>query len=149
MLFHSLRFSLLVYVLLTCSSFLREIGSCCFPPWFVQDVERVVDFRVCWGEGAQAADAADDGHVLVDQRCHPLAVQVTAVAVVTCNRKESFSRTMLIIWCNSVCAHTRGQQRIKGKYTYIHLYLKDIFYVCVFLIRLFDLTRFPKIPHIK
>lgn len=81
--------------LLTCSSVcLREISSWRFPSRFVQDVERVVDFRVRWGEGAQTADAADDGHMLVDQRRHPLAVQVTAVAVVTCHRRKSLEMSV-------------------------------------------------------
>lgn len=33
---------------------------------------------------AQTAHAADDRHVLVHQRCHPLAVHVCAVSIVTC-----------------------------------------------------------------
>lgn len=54
--------------LLTCSSFsLGEIHSGGFPSRFVQDVERVVDLGVRRVERAQAADGADDGHVLVNQ----------------------------------------------------------------------------------
>lgn len=43
------------------------------PSWFVQKIQRIVDFRERRREGTQASDAADDRHVLVDQRCHPLA----------------------------------------------------------------------------
>lgn len=77
----------------TCSGVgLGEICARCFPSRFVQDVERVVDFGVRWRERAQAADGADDGHVLVDQRRHALAVQVSAVAVVTCHRTKIWHR---------------------------------------------------------
>lgn len=81
--------SVLINVNPTCSRFgLSEIRSCCFSPRLVQDVERIVDFRVRWRERAQAADGADDGHVLVNQWCHALAVQVSAVAVVTWKRRK-------------------------------------------------------------
>lgn len=54
--------------LLTCSSFsLGEIRSGGFPSRFVQDVEWIVDLGVRRVERAQAADGADDGHVLVNQ----------------------------------------------------------------------------------
>lgn len=70
--------------LLTCSWFgLWEVRSSRFPSWFVQDVQRIVDFGVRGGERPETADGADDGHVLVHQGRHPLAVQVTAVSVVT------------------------------------------------------------------
>ena len=89
--------------LLTCSSFsLGEIHSSGFPSRFIQDVERVVDLGVRRVERAQAADGADDGHVLVNQWCHALAVQVTAVAIVTWQKKsigiEFSARNALIIW---------------------------------------------------
>lgn len=48
-----------------------------FLPGFVQDVERVVNLGE--GVGAQTADTADDGNVLV----HAMAVHVPAIAIVT------------------------------------------------------------------
>lgn len=71
-------------ILLTCSGFrLGEVRPCRLPSWFIQDVQRIVDIGVDGGERPETANAADDGHVLVNQRCHPLVVQVTAVPVVT------------------------------------------------------------------
>lgn len=69
---------------LTCACVcLCEIASHRFPSRFVQDVERVVDIGIRGGERSQAADTADHWHVLVHQWCHPLAVHVAAVAIVT------------------------------------------------------------------
>lgn len=70
--------------LLTCSRFrLCEERAGGFPSRLIQDVERIVNFGVGGGEWPETANAADDGHVLVHQGRHPLAVQVTAVSVVT------------------------------------------------------------------
>lgn len=62
------RFFTYVNPLLTCSGLrLGEVRSRRFPSWFVQDVQRIVDIGVDGGERTEAANAADDGHVLVDQ----------------------------------------------------------------------------------
>lgn len=54
--------------LLTCSRFrLCEVRSSRFPSWFIQDVQRIVDFGVHGGERSETANGADDGHVLVHQ----------------------------------------------------------------------------------
>lgn len=82
--FAQLPVTLGINLLLTCSRFrLGEVSSCRFPSWFIQDVQRVVDIGVDGGERPETANAADDRHVLVNQRRHPLVVQVTAVSVVT------------------------------------------------------------------
>lgn len=84
-------------LLLTCHSF--GLGEkCCLPPRLVQDVERVVNLRVRRGERPQAADGADDGHVLVHQRRHALAVQVAAVAVITCRGGEMLLVSVCLIY---------------------------------------------------
>lgn len=83
-LYSCLPVTLHINILLTCSRFrLGEVRSCRLPSWFIEDVQRIVDIGVDGGERPETADAADHGHVLVNQRCHPLVVQVSAVPVVT------------------------------------------------------------------
>lgn len=77
---------------LTCSVFCLTVkGSCRFPSWLVQDVEWIVDFGVRRRERTQTANAADDRHMLVNQWCHALALQVTAVPIITCWKRKVFS----------------------------------------------------------
>lgn len=84
--------------LLTCCSFsLSEIRSGRFPSWFVQDVQRIVDLGERRGEWAQTTDTANDGHMLVNQRGHALTLQITAVAIVTCQHKREFDLKFLFV----------------------------------------------------
>ena len=60
--------SLLHVLVLTCSRFcLTKKRSCGFPSWFIQDVQWIMDLRERRREGAQTANTADDGHMLVNQ----------------------------------------------------------------------------------